>query len=176
MSRFVLPLVIFLVLVVFLAMGLRPGRDPSALPSTLIGKTAPDFHLAQLHEPDKTFSPQEMKGKVWLLNVWASWCFSCREEHPVLLEVQRSGIVPIYGLNTKNERDEALAWLKELGNPYVLSAADIDGRVGIDYGVSGAPETFLIDRDGIVRFKQVGPIDRDLWSEKILPLVQQLNK
>ena len=174
MSRFVIPLAIFIVLVAFLAIGL--GRDPRQVPSPLIGKQAPDFQLPQLHEPNKTFSPREMRGKIWLLNVWASWCFSCREEHPFLLELQRSGSIPIYGLNTKNNRNEALAWLSELGNPYVLSAADLDGRVSIDYGVYGAPETFLIDRDGVIRFKQIGPITPDVWYKQILPLVQELNK
>lgn len=174
MSRFVIPLAIFVVLVAFLAIGL--GRDPREVPSPLIGKQAPDFQLAQLHQPDKTFSPGEMRGKVWLFNVWASWCFSCREEHPFLLELQRSNAIPIYGLNTKNNRDEALAWLGELGNPYVLSAADLDGRVSIDYGVYGAPETFLIDKDGVIRFKQIGPITREVWDTRILPLVQELNK
>jgi cytochrome c biogenesis protein CcmG/thiol:disulfide interchange protein DsbE len=174
MSRFVIPLGIFIVLIAFLAIGL--GRDPREVPSPLIGKPAPEFALPQLHEPGKTFSPREMRGKVWLLNVWASWCFSCREEHPFLLELQRSGAVPIYGLNTRNKRDDALAWLNELGNPYVLSATDIDGRVGIDFGVYGAPETFLIDRDGIIRFKQIGPITRELWNTEILPLVQKYNR
>lgn len=179
MSRFVIPLGLFIVLVAFLAIGLvrvGMGHDPRTLPSPLIGKPAPDFQLAQLHEPDKTFSPQEMRGKVWLLNVWASWCFSCREEHPLLLELQRSGSLPIYGLNTKNKRDEALAWLNELGNPYVLSAADIEGRVAVDYGVYGAPETFLIDRDGIIRFKHIGPLSQKVLNEKILPLAQELNR
>lgn len=174
MSRFVIPLAIFVVLVAFLAIGL--GRDPREVPSPLIGKPAPDFQLPQLHEPNKTFSPREMRGKVWLLNVWASWCFSCRDEHPFLLEIQRSDAIPIYGLNTKNKRDEALAWLSELGNPYVLSAADLDGRVSIDYGVYGAPETFLIDKEGVIRFKQIGPINREVWNSRILPLVQELNR
>ncbi len=174
MSRFVIPLAIFIVLVAFLAIGL--GRDPREVPSPLIGKQAPDFQLPQLHQPDKTFSPRDMRGKVWLLNVWASWCFSCRDEHPFLLELQRSGPIPVYGLNTKNNRDEALAWLGELGNPYVLSAADLDGRVSIDYGVYGAPETFLIDREGIIRFKQIGPITPELWNTRILPLAQEFNK
>jgi cytochrome c biogenesis protein CcmG/thiol:disulfide interchange protein DsbE len=174
MSRFVIPLAIFIVLVAFLAIGL--GRDPREVPSPLIGKAAPDFQLPQLHQPDKTFSPREMRGKVWLLNVWASWCFSCRDEHPFLLELQRSSPIPIYGLNTKNNRDEALAWLGELGNPYVLSAADLDGRVSIDYGVYGAPETFLIDKDGVIRFKQIGPITPDVWNKQILPLAQELNR
>jgi cytochrome c biogenesis protein CcmG/thiol:disulfide interchange protein DsbE len=174
MSRFVLPLVIFVVLVVFLAIGL--GHDPHEVPSPLINKPAPAFQLPQLHEPTKTFSAQEMKGKVWLLNVWASWCISCREEHPVLLELARAGAVPIYGLNYKDKREDAIEWLDDLGNPYLLSAADVDGRVGIDYGVYGAPETYLIDRDGVIRYKHIGPLTPDVLQGKILPLVKDLEK
>jgi cytochrome c biogenesis protein CcmG/thiol:disulfide interchange protein DsbE len=174
MSRFVIPLVLFVVLVVFLAIGLR--HDPHEIPSPLINKPAPAFQLAQLKDPKQTFSAEQMKGKVWLLNVWASWCFSCREEHPLLLEYARSGAVPIYGLNSKDKREDALAWLGELGDPYVLSVSDLDGRVGIDYGVYGAPETYLIDRHGIIRFKYIGPVTPDVWTGKILPLAKELNR
>lgn len=174
MSKFVIPLVLFVVLVVFLAIGL--GRDPHEVPSPLINKPAPQFQLAQLREPSRQFSAAEMRGQVWLLNVWASWCVTCRDEHPLLLEYARSKALPIYGLNYKDKRDDALAWLGELGDPYVLSASDPDGRVGIDYGVYGAPETYLIDRNGVIRFKQVGPVTPDIWTQKILPLAQQLNK
>ena len=174
MSRFVIPLILFLVLVGFLAVGLR--HDPHEIPSPLIDKPAPAFRLAELRDPTRLFSAEEMKGKVWILNVWASWCFSCRDEHPFLLEYARSGAVPIYGLNSKDKREDALSWLGELGDPYVLSVSDLDGRVGIDYGVYGAPETYLIDRDGVIRFKQIGPVTPDVWQEKILPLVNKLNK
>jgi cytochrome c biogenesis protein CcmG/thiol:disulfide interchange protein DsbE len=174
MLRYLIPLALFIVLVVFLAIGL--GRDPHEVPSPLINKAAPTFRLPQLKDQSQTFSTTDMRGKVWLLNVWASWCIACRDEHPLLLEYAKSGIVPIYGLNYKNERDEALRWLEELGDPYVLSAADLDGRVSIDFGVYGAPETFLIDQNGTIRFKQIGPITRDVWSQKILPLVQELNR
>lgn len=174
MNRFVLPLALFVGLVVFLAIGLR--RDPHEVPSPLINKPAPAFRLPQLHDPAKTFSAQEMRGKVWLLNVWASWCVSCREEHPVLLDLARSGAVPLYGLNYKDQRNDALGWLSELGDPYLLSAADLDGRVGIDYGVYGAPETYLIDREGVIRFKQIGPLTPDVIQGKILPLARDLNK
>ncbi|HEY3040215.1 MAG TPA: DsbE family thiol:disulfide interchange protein [Pyrinomonadaceae bacterium] len=174
MSRFVIPLVLFVVLVVFLAIGLR--HDPHEVPSPLINKPAPGFQLAQLSDPSKRFSAEEMRGKVWLLNVWASWCITCRDEHPLLLEYARSKAVPIYGLNYKDKREDALSWLGELGDPYVLSVSDLDGRVGIDYGVYGAPETYLIDRDGIIRFKQVGPVTPDIWEQKIVPMVKDLNK
>jgi cytochrome c biogenesis protein CcmG/thiol:disulfide interchange protein DsbE len=174
MSRFLIPLALFLVLVVFLAIGLR--HDPHEVPSPLIYKSAPVFELAQLKDPSKTFFVDEMRGKVWLLNVWASWCVTCRDEHPLLLEYARTKAVPIYGLNYKDKREDALAWLSELGDPYVLSVSDLDGRVGIDYGVYGAPETYLIDRDGVIRFKQVGPVTPDIWEKEILPLVKELNK
>ncbi|MFZ0060694.1 MAG: DsbE family thiol:disulfide interchange protein [Pyrinomonadaceae bacterium] len=174
MTRFLLPLALFVGLVIFLAIGLR--RDPHEVPSPLINKPAPAFQLPQLHEQAKTFSPQEMRGKVWLLNVWASWCISCREEHPVLLALARSGEVPLYGLNYKDQRNDAIAWLDELGNPYLLSAADLDGRVGIDWGVYGAPETYLIDRDGVIRFKHIGPLTPAVIQGQLLPLVRNLNK
>jgi cytochrome c biogenesis protein CcmG/thiol:disulfide interchange protein DsbE len=159
---------------VILAIGL--GHDPHEVPSPFINKPAPAFQLPQLKDPSKTFSAQDMRGKVWVLNVWASWCIPCREEHPMLLEYARSGAVPIYGLNYKDKREDALSLLAELGDPYMLNASDLDGRVGIDYGVYGAPETYLIDRNGIIRFKQVGPVTPDIWQEKILPLVKDLNK
>jgi cytochrome c biogenesis protein CcmG/thiol:disulfide interchange protein DsbE len=174
MSRFAIPLGLFVVLVGFLAVGLR--RDPHEVPSPLINKSAPTFQVPQLQEPFRTFSAQDMRGKVWLLNVWASWCTSCREEHPVLLELSRSGVLPFYGLNYKDKRDDALAWLDEFGNPYTLSASDFDGRVGIEYGVYGAPESYLIDRNGIIRFKQVGPITPELLQQKILPLAKELSR
>ncbi len=174
MTRFVVPLGVFMVLVAFLAIGL--SRDPREVPSPLINKPAPAFQLPQLLEPARTFSAAEMRGKVWLMNVWASWCVSCRDEHPWLLDYARSGIVPIYGLNYKDERADAISWLNELGDPYVLSAADLDGRVGIDYGVYGAPETYLIDKNGVIRFKQVGPVTPEIWEKKVLPLVRELNQ
>lgn len=174
MARYLIPLVLFVILVIFLAIGL--GRDPHEVPSPLIGKAAPTFQLPQLKDPGKSFSAQQMRGKVWLLNVWASWCVSCREEHPLLLDYARSAAVPIYGLNYKDKREDALDWLEQLGDPYVLSAADEDGRVAIDYGVYGAPETYLIDRDGVIRFKQVGAVTPEIWERKILPLVKDLNR
>ena len=174
MLRYLIPLALFVVLVVFLANGLR--RDSKELPSALINKPAPAFRLPQLHEPTKTFSTEEMRGKVWLMNVWASWCFACREEHPLLAEYVKTGIVPIYGFNYKDRREDALAWLEEFGNPYVLTAVDLEGRIAIDYGVYGAPETYLIDKNGMIRFKHVGPVTPDIWSDKIVPLVQELNR
>ena len=174
MLKYLIPLGLFLVLVVFLAIGL--GRDPREVPSPLINKAAPAFTLPQLRAPDKTFSSEEMRGKVWVLNVWASWCIACRDEHPDLLAYSRTGAIPIYGLNLKDKPEDALAWLRELGDPYVLSAADLEGRVAIDYGVYGAPESFLIDQNGVIRYKHIGPITPDIWRDKFLPLAQQLNR
>jgi cytochrome c biogenesis protein CcmG/thiol:disulfide interchange protein DsbE len=171
-ARLLLPLALFVVLVGFLALGLR--LDPREVPSPLVDKSAPAFSLEQLHQPGVRIAAADMKGQVWLLNVWASWCVSCREEHPLLVELGKSKVVPIVGLNYKDRREDALAWLERLGNPYVVSAMDADGRVGIDYGVYGVPETYLIDRDGIIRFKQIGPVTPKVLQESILPLVKKL--
>jgi cytochrome c biogenesis protein CcmG, thiol:disulfide interchange protein DsbE len=172
--RYLIPLVLFLVLVVFLAIGLT--RDPSELPSALINKPAPTFRLPQLKDPAQTFSAEDMRGKVWVMNVWASWCVACRDEHQYLGRYAESGAVPIYGLNYKDKPEDALAWLDELGDPYVLSAVDLEGRVAIDYGVYGAPETYLIDKSGTIRHKHVGPVTPDVWNKEFLPLVQELNR
>ncbi len=174
MNRFAIPLVLFIALVVFLYIGLY--RDPHEVPSPLINKAAPEFQLPRLQEPSKTFSAQEMRGKVWLLNFWGTWCPACRDEHPRLIEYAKSGAVPIYGVDYKDDRATALQLLSELGNPYVLNAFDVDGRVSIDYGVYGAPESYLIDRNGVIRFKQIGPITDEVWQNKILPLANQLNQ
>ncbi|HXC72473.1 MAG TPA: DsbE family thiol:disulfide interchange protein [Pyrinomonadaceae bacterium] len=174
MLKYLIPLALFLVLVVFLAIGLT--RNPNELPSALIDKPAPTFRLPQLKQPDKTFSAEDMRGKVWMLNVWASWCVACRDEHPFMFEYQKSGAVPIYGLNYKDRPEDALGWLSELGDPYLLSAVDLDGRVAIDYGVYGAPETYIIDKKGTIRLKHVGPVMPDVWEKKILPMVQELNR
>ena len=174
MNRYLIPLGIFLVLVVFLGIGL--GLNPREVPSPLIGKPAPAFKLAELHENSKLLGREDMLGKVWLLNVWASWCVSCREEHPVLVEFAKSNVVPIYGLNYKDQRDDALAWLKQFGDPYTASIVDRDGRVGIDYGVYGVPETFVIDKAGLIRYKQIGPVTPQALKDKILPLVRQLQQ
>ncbi len=175
MNRFLLPLGIFVVLVALLAVGLN--LNPREVPSPLVGKPAPDFTVPQLNAVDKTFSPKEMLGKVWLFNVWASWCVSCREEHPVIVEYAKAGKLPVVvGLNYKDKREDGLRWISRFGDPYLLSAFDADGRIGIDYGVYGVPETYLIDKAGVIRFKQIGPITPEVLEKKILPLVQELNK
>src|SRR6185436_18303690 len=174
MNRYLIPLAVFAVLVVFLAIGLN--LNPREVPSPLIGKPAPAFQLAQLHENGKSLGKQDILGQVWLLNVWASWCVSCREEHPVLLELAKRSVVPILGLNYKDKGDDANAWLKQFGDPYDLSAVDADGRIGIDYGVYGVPETYLIDAEGVIRYKQIGPVTPAVLEQKILPLAMSLKK
>ncbi|MCX7897131.1 MAG: DsbE family thiol:disulfide interchange protein [Rhodocyclaceae bacterium] len=174
MNRFLLPLAIFIVLVALLAVGLT--LNPREVPSPLIGKPAPAFSARLLSDPEKTFTPQDFVGKVWLLNVWASWCVSCREEHPLLIEFAQQGKAPIVGLNYKDKREDAQRWLARFGDPYVLSVVDAEGRIGIDYGVYGVPETFLIDKQGIIRYKQIGPITPDALNKKILPLIDELSR
>ena len=174
MKRFLLPLAAFLLLLGFLAAGL--SLNPREVPSPLVGKAAPAFQLPLLHQPDKRFGPADMRGKVWLLNVWASWCVSCRDEHPVLVSLSKRGVLPILGLNYKDKGDEANAWLKQFGDPYALSVVDADGRIGIDYGVYGVPETYLIDAEGVIRYKQIGPVTPAILEQKILPLAMTLKK
>ena len=174
--RYAIPLVVFLIIAAFLASRLRGDYDPHKIPSALINKPAPEFQLTQLREPAKTFSPQQMRGKVWLLNIWGSWCIACREEHRVLIDLARSGEVPIYGLDWKDKREDALSTLQELGDPYVLSVSDFDGHVAVDYGVTGAPETYVIDKNGVIRYKEVGQLTKDNLQKTILPLVRKLNQ
>ena len=194
MNRFIWPLLGFALLVILLATGLR--LDPRDVPSPLVGKPAPVFSLPRIDAPEKPFSPADMLGQVWLLNVWATWCVSCRQEHPVLVEIARSHSIPLIGLNYKEVRgdgeldadklsadaEQALAikrasgWLKRHGNPYQLSVLDLDGRVGIDYGVYGVPETYVIDKVGVIRLKHTGPLTPESFSEKILPLLKELAK
>ena len=194
MNRYYWILGAFAGLVILLAVGLN--LNPREVPSPLVGKPAPTFKLAVLGKAGQTMGPEDMKGKVWLLNVWASWCVSCRQEHPVLVEFSRRGGTPIVGLNYKELRgdgsidmrrvppekevplalERANGWLTEHGDPYFLTVMDIDGRVGIDYGVYGVPETYLIDKAGVIRMKHTGPISPTILSDKILPLVAELNK
>jgi cytochrome c biogenesis protein CcmG/thiol:disulfide interchange protein DsbE len=173
MKRYLLPLIVFIVMVGFLAVGLN--LNPREVPSPLIDKPAPEFKLARLDVPDQQISLQDLRGKVWLLNVWASWCVACRQEHPVLVDLAGTGTVPIYGLNYKDRRDDALGWLGRFGNPYVASLSDTDGLVGIDYGVYGVPETFVIDKTGTIRLKHIGPVTPEVLRDTILPLVRKLN-
>jgi cytochrome c biogenesis protein CcmG/thiol:disulfide interchange protein DsbE len=192
MRRFILPLAVFIALVGFLAVGLK--LNPREVPSPLVGKPAPDFlvhdkkgvigldehgvpqHLSQLHDPAKTIAKSDLAGQVWLLNVWASWCVSCREEHPVLMDFAKQGVVPIIGLNYKDVRQDGMAWLSQFGNPYKLSAFDVTGGVGIDYGVYGVPETFVIDKRGVIRMKHIGAVTPEVIRDKLLPLIKELNR
>lgn len=169
-----IPLILFAVLVGFLAVGLR--LDPREVPSPLVNKPAPAFKVAQLEQPELQFSPEDLKGKVWMLNVWASWCVACRQEHPVLMDFARAQIAPLIGLDYKDQRKDALGVLKRSGNPYDITAFDADGRVGIDYGVYGVPESYVIDKAGVIRYKHIGPITTEALQKTIIPLINELKK
>lgn len=168
-----LPLGIFIVLIGFLAIGLT--LNPREVPSPLINKPVPQFKLPVLGSPEKFLGKEDLAGKVWLLNVWASWCVACRIEHPVLVELAKTNQVPIYGLNYKDKSPAAIAWLGNFGNPYVTSLVDGDGLVGIDLGVYGVPETFVIDKQGVIRLKHIGPVTPEALKDTILPLVKKLS-
>jgi len=190
-KKFLIPLVLFFGLVGFLAVGLN--RDPREIPSPLVGKPAPAFELYTLDANAPKFGPSDMKGKVWMMNVWATWCVACREEHPVLVAFAEKHQVPIVGLSYKEiqpqdeaaklaehlklqvARERSEVWLKRHGNPYVTSVMDLDGRVGIHYGVYGVPETYIIDKQGVIRYKRVGVVTPQIIADKILPLVAELN-
>jgi len=193
MKKFFIPLGIFLVLVAFLAIGLN--RNPQEIPSPLLGKPAPLFSLSTLDAGGVKFGPKDMKGKVWMLNVWATWCVACRDEHPLLVALSKANQLPIVGLNYKEvqaqdapagrqltpeeklriARERSAVWLQRLGDPYAVSVFDLDGRVGIDYGVYGVPETYIIDKEGVIRFKKVGAVTLETLQSQILPLLQKLN-
>jgi cytochrome c biogenesis protein CcmG/thiol:disulfide interchange protein DsbE len=171
MMRFILPLVIFLILAGFLYKGL--GHNTRDVPSPLVGRAAPAFVLPTLSDANKHFSPQEMRGQVWMLNVWASWCGACKDEHPLLIDLSRQKILPIVGLDYKDKPEDGQATLRKAGDPYTLVINDADGKVGFDYGVYGVPETYIIDKQGIIRYKLVGAVNRQNLQEIILPLVAE---
>lgn len=172
MNRYLLPLFGFIVLAGFLGAGLK--LDPREIPSPLINKPAPDFSVPTLFDATQSIGTEQFKGQVWLLNVWASWCVACRQEHPLLNELANQDLLPIVGLNYKDKRSDAIDWLAELGNPYTIIAHDLKGNVGIDFGVYGVPESFLIDKKGLIRFKQIGPFTAESIKNKLLPLVKTL--
>jgi len=172
--KFVLPALLFTVLVVFLLRGL--SRDPSVIPSPLIGKPAPAFSLPMLQQPAQAWSPETMNGQVWLLNVWASWCVPCLVEHPVLLQLAQGKVLPIIGLNYKDEPAAAKGWLTKHGDPFTRVVADRSGAVSFDYGVYGVPETFLIDRNGTIRYKHVGPLTPEIVTRQLLPLIREVSR
>jgi len=158
--KYFLPLLVFVLLGLFLLRGIE--LDPDELPSPLIGKSVPDFTLPEL-STGKSLTPDDLKGKIVLLNVWATWCVSCKIEHPYLLQLAQDGIV-IVGLNYKDDSEQAMQWLKNLGNPYAFNIVDMQGKLGLDLGVFGAPETYLIDKQGIIRHKHVGVINEHVWE------------
>ncbi len=172
--KFAVPFCVFAAMSVFLVQGIR--QDPRQIPSVLVDKPAPAFQLAELHNPAKTFGPKDMLGKAWVLNVWASWCVSCRAEHALLTDLAQTGSVPVYGLDYKDERDAALTFLQTFGNPYAATVQDTDGRVGIDYGVYGVPETYVIDAAGVIRYKQIGPLTSEVLAQVVVPLIGRLSR
>lgn len=172
MRKGLLPLLVFGALVALLGVGLT--LKPREIPSALIDKPLPAFQLPQLAAPEQPFTPEALRGKVWLLNVWASWCAACRVEHPVLVELAKTRSVLMYGLNYKDQSDKAIEWLARLGNPYASSLSDTHGLVGIDLGVYGVPETFVIDKDGMIRYKHIGPVTTEALQNTILPLMRRL--
>ncbi len=173
-ALYLIPLAAFVVLAVFLLRGL--WLNPREVPSPLIGKPAPVFERARLAAPDQMFGSKEMLGQVWIFNVWASWCVPCRQEHPLWNELAARKIVPIVGMNYKDTAAAASKWLGDLGNPYTTIVVDPDGRLGIDFGVYGVPETFIIDKQGVIRYKNIGPVTPESLEKKILPLVRELQK
>jgi cytochrome c biogenesis protein CcmG/thiol:disulfide interchange protein DsbE len=170
MWKFIVPFGLFALLGVFLYVGLH--RDPSYVPSPLVGKPAPEFSLPSLQDPAYPVSTKDLAGRPWVLNVWGTWCAGCREEHPVLLQIARNTSVPIIGLDWKDDAAEAQRWLAELGNPYAAVAFDSEGRVAIDWGVYGAPETFLIGADGTVLYKHIAPMTLEVWATEFEPRIK----
>ena len=172
MSRFALPLIVFVLMVGLLGYGLR--LDPKKVPSPLIDKPAPEFSLSMLATPSRQLSTKDMLGQVWVLNVWASWCVSCRAEHAVITALANKNLVTVVGLNYKDEPADAARWLEQFGNPYATSVMDQDGRVGIDWGVYGVPETFVIGADGLIKYKHIGPVTHESLEQTILPILKEL--
>jgi cytochrome c biogenesis protein CcmG/thiol:disulfide interchange protein DsbE len=168
--RFVAPVLVFGLLLVVFYFGLQ--KDPGFVPSPLIGRPAPAFSMPRLDDPTATLTEANLRGQVSLLNVWATWCVGCRQEHQTLVDIARSGEVPIYGLNWKDDSAMARDWLARLGDPYAATGVDADGTVAIDWGVYGAPETFLIDADGTVLYKHIAPLTPEIWAREFLPRIQ----
>ncbi len=172
MNRSVFPLAIFVLLVALLGYGL--SLDPKKVPSPLIDKPAPEFRLAMLHDPSRTLTPADLRGQVWVLNVWASWCVSCRAEHEVVTALANKNLVLVVGLNYKDPSENAKRWLEQFGDPYATSLVDFNGRVGIDWGVYGVPETFVIDAEGKIRYKHIGPMTMESLEQKVMPVIREL--
>lgn len=174
MARYLVPIVLFLALIPIFIIGLN--RDPSELPSPFLGKPAPTFELPTLKDPEQTVGSGDYAGELALVNVWATWCVGCRQEHGYLMELAAEGDVPLYGINWRDQRPAALEWLAQLGDPYIASGFDADGRVGIDWGVYGAPETFLISPDGVVLHKHLGPLDAETWQRDFAPRIADVRR
>jgi len=179
MKKYAIPLTVFAaiggLLMYALYLSMTGQYSPRDIPSPLIGKPVPAFDLPTVADPARKMSRDDLRGRVYLLNVWASWCVACREEHPFLVELTARKAVPIIGLNYKDKRDDALKWLAGMGDPYETSLVDQDGRVGINLGVYGVPETFVVDKQGIIRYKQIGPLTPEVWEQKIAPLIKTLS-
>jgi len=169
MNRFLLPLGAFVLLVIVLAIGIRHAPEKDIIASPLIGKPAPAFSLPELSDPARTVRSSELRGRWYLFNVWGTWCYECRAEHQMLLEVHRAAVLPVIGLDWKDDDAQARTWLTQLGNPYELVAVDHLGRTAIDWGVYGAPESFLVNPEGVVVYKLVGPLTHEAWTQEILP-------
>ncbi len=170
--RFALPLGIFVLMVGLLGYGL--GLDPKKVPSPLIEKPVPTFSLPRLHAPQQRISDKDMLGEAWVLNVWASWCVACRAEHELVTRLAQMKLARVVGLNYKDKPDDARNWLRQLGDPYTTSLMDQDGRVGIDWGVYGVPETFIVDKNGLIKYKFIGPINQGTLDNEIVPLLREL--
>jgi len=171
-TKYIIPLVAFLGLTVLLGIGLT--MDPKELPSALVDKPAPDFSLNLLYDKSQSFSPSEYKGKRWILNVWASWCPSCRDEHPIFNEIAKKTSIPLVGLNYKDKPNDAIQWLSVRGNPYDRIPSDINGDVGVDWGVYGAPETFVINEQGNILYRHAGPINPKILETEIAPFFPEI--
>jgi len=172
--RYSIPLTVFILILIVLGLGLN--TDPRRVPSPLIGKPLPEFSLTTVADAQTVLTASDLHGQVVLLNIWASWCVACRTEHPVLLKLTQEKGLRIYGVNYKDEREKALEWLKKYGNPYFESMFDENGRIGIELGVYGVPETFVLDKDGIIRHKIIGPITKEVLQEELLPLIRKLGE
>ncbi len=175
MLRYIAPLFVLAILIVVFVKGLDPDRNLNELPSPFLDKQAPQFNLPKLRNLDERVASTDYAGDVALVNFWATWCVGCRQEHGFLMELAQEGVVPIYGIDWRDRRDPALAWLQQLGNPYVASGFDVDASTGIDWGVYGAPETFLIGKDGRVLYKHLGPLNRATWEQEFMPLIDAEN-
>jgi cytochrome c biogenesis protein CcmG, thiol:disulfide interchange protein DsbE len=169
MNRFLLPLGVFVLLAIVLAVGIKHSPDKGTIPSPLIGKAAPQFTLPVLTDASRTLRSADLKGRWYVFNVWGTWCGGCRQEHSVLLQIQKTALVPVIGLDWRDEDARAVQWLSELGNPYEVVAVDREGRTAIDYGVYGAPETFLVNPEGIVVYKYIGPLTLEAWQADFVP-------